>query len=221
MTRQLSPTTQGTLFVWTDIDPAHEDDFNLWYDREHMEERVRIPGMPWARRYLARGAGRKYLAIYHTDSLDTFRSDAYRAAFTQQTDWSNQNFARMTNTQRRVMLVAAEAGFGAGGALAMAELVEDADPAALTQALAALTDRPDVLRIQLMRPDPDLSTPLPSEAPGPRVMRQIVLVDTTSGAAADALATDFSALLGPQFHAAAAFDLIWSLDVADLPARTG
>lgn len=221
MTRPLSATPHGTLFVWTDIDPAHEGDFNLWYDREHMEERVRIPGMPWARRYRARGAGRKYLAIYHTDSLDTFQSDAYRAAFTRQTDWSNQNFARMTNTQRRVMAVTAQSGFGAGAALAMAELADDTDLDGLMPALTALTERPEVLRIQVMRPDPDLSTPLPSEAPGPRVMRPVVLVDVTSGAAADTLTTELPALLGSHTHAATAFDLIWSLDAADLPARQG
>ena len=109
----LTPTANGQLFVWTDIDPAHEADFNAWYDREHMEERVAIPGMLWARRYRAHDdTARRYLAIYRTESLGTFTSDAYRAAFTRQTDWSNRNFARMGNTQRRVMAVNAEAGFG-------------------------------------------------------------------------------------------------------------
>ena len=121
----LTPTANGQLFVWTDIDPAHEADFNAWYDREHMEERVAIPGMLWARRYRAHDdAARRYLAIYRTESLGTFTSDAYRAAFTRQTDWSNRNFARMGNTQRRVMAVSAEAGFGAGCAVALAELGE-------------------------------------------------------------------------------------------------
>ena len=32
----------GELLIWTNIDPAHEDDFNRWYDREHMTERAAI-----------------------------------------------------------------------------------------------------------------------------------------------------------------------------------
>ena len=32
----------GELFIWTDIDPAHEDDFNQWYGCEHMAERAGI-----------------------------------------------------------------------------------------------------------------------------------------------------------------------------------
>ena len=85
----LNDTTQAQLVVWSDIAPEHEADFNAWYDREHMEERVAIPGMLWARRYRAHSdAVRRYLAIYRTESLATFTSDAYRAAFTRQTDLS-------------------------------------------------------------------------------------------------------------------------------------
>lgn len=214
---QLKPTDRGQLFVWTDIDPAHEADFNAWYDREHMEERVAIPGMSWARRYRARADGvRRYLAIYRTESLVTFRSDAYRAAFTRQTDWSNRNFARMTNTQRRVMAVAAEAGFGAGGAVALFEL----DPAADTQAAAAaLAACADVLRVQILHPDADLSTPLPSETASPRVLNRAVLADLTSGQGADALVAAPPPELAALALSGQSFDLIWSLDEADLNAQ--
>ncbi|WP_273502888.1 DUF4286 family protein [Paracoccus sphaerophysae] len=215
---ELSPTSQAQLFVWTDIDPEHEADFNAWYDREHMEERVAIPGMLWARRYRAQSEGvRRYLAIYRTESLGTFTSEPYRAAFTQQTDWSNRNFARMTDTQRRVMAVTAEAGFGAGCAAALIELAEDGPLP--PSALDGVADRAGVLRIQLLEPDPDLSTPLPSETASPRILRRVLLIDTTSRDGAAELCQRLAADLGPLAHSAQAFDLIWSLDKADLAAR--
>jgi hypothetical protein len=34
----------GMLLTSMDIDPADEADFNRWYDREHIEERVAIDG---------------------------------------------------------------------------------------------------------------------------------------------------------------------------------
>src|SRR3954471_859489 len=98
-----SHSPRGQLCIWTDVDPAHDAEFNHWYDREHMQERVAIPGFQAARRFRAIAPGaRPYLALYDTDDLAVFTSPAYRQAFTQQTAWSLQNFARMQATQRRV-----------------------------------------------------------------------------------------------------------------------
>ena len=35
---------KGMLLTSMDIDPEHEADFNRWYDREHLIERVAIDG---------------------------------------------------------------------------------------------------------------------------------------------------------------------------------
>ena len=104
-TIRLDRDAPGELFIWTDVDAAFEDDFNRWYEREHMEERAEIPGFRWARRYRSSSEGRRYLALYRTESLNVFTSAAYKKAFEQQTDWSLTNFKRMTNTNRRVMAV--------------------------------------------------------------------------------------------------------------------
>jgi hypothetical protein len=42
---------KGMLLTSMNIDPAHEAEFNRWYDREHLEERVAIDGFLEARRY--------------------------------------------------------------------------------------------------------------------------------------------------------------------------
>ena len=42
---------QGMLLTSMDIDSLHEAEFNRWYDREHLEERVAIEGFEEARRY--------------------------------------------------------------------------------------------------------------------------------------------------------------------------
>ena len=36
---------KGMLLTSMNIDAAHEAEFNRWYDREHLEERVAIPGL--------------------------------------------------------------------------------------------------------------------------------------------------------------------------------
>src|SRR5207245_2244198 len=44
---------KGMLITLMDADPAEERDFNQWYDKEHLIERVSIPGFLEARRYVA------------------------------------------------------------------------------------------------------------------------------------------------------------------------
>jgi hypothetical protein len=66
---------KGMLLTSMDIDPAHEPDFNRWYDREHLEERVAIEGFIEARRYVAiEGSMPKYLSLYSTETFEVLDS---------------------------------------------------------------------------------------------------------------------------------------------------
>jgi len=72
---------QGMLLTSMDVDAEHEADFNRWYDREHLEERVAIEGFIEARRYVAvEGSMPKYLSPYSTETFDVLDSPAYRKA---------------------------------------------------------------------------------------------------------------------------------------------
>ena len=84
----------GMLLTSMDIDPSDEADFNRWYDREHLIERVAIDGFLEARRYIADQASPKYLCLYSTATFDVLDSPPYRAALKNPTDWSKTNLAR-------------------------------------------------------------------------------------------------------------------------------
>ena len=216
---KIRTTDQAQLFVWSDIDPDHEADFNLWYDREHMEERVRIPGFTGARRYRAiSNAARRYLALYRATSLADFTSEAYRKAFTKQTQWSIANFGRMNNTRRRVMHVAEEGGFGWGGALVLIELVPGAKTSdEISGILSEMIAMDGVLRVHHMIPDETLSTPLPSESTEGRVLAPCIAVDVSSEPIAEAILRQFREHLGTAVREGETFGLMWSLDENDLP----
>jgi|TARA_R100000935_G_C2833475_1_gene166602 hypothetical protein len=216
---KIRTTDQAQLFVWSDIDPDHEADFNLWYDREHMEERVRIPGFTGARRYRAiSNAARRYLALYRATSLADFTSEAYRKAFTKQTQWSVANFGRMNNTRRRVMHVAEEGGFGWGGALVLIELVPGAKTSdEISGILSEMIAMDGVLRVHHMIPDETLSTPLPSESTEGRVLAPCIAVDVSSEPIAEAILRQFREHLGTAVREGETFGLMWSLDENDLP----
>lgn len=212
MTTSGSP--RGQLCIWTDIDPAHEIDFNRWYDREHMQERVAIPGFQSARRFQALGnCPRPYLALYYTDTLEVFRSDAYRKAFANQTEWSLRNFERMRGTQRRVGELVIEAGQpgGEGGALALFVVPEGhVEQAILRDALSKVVAADHVISAAVLRTDSGLSSPVTPNTP-PVPADQMVSIEATQADVAfdRALALAESLELSP--GSVFAFRLLWRL----------
>lgn len=206
----------GQLCIWTDTDPQSEADFNSWYDREHMQERVGIRGFRHARRFLANdGRARRYLALYVTESLDVFRSDAYRQAFTQQTEWSLRNFARMNDTQRRVGELAFECGEGEGAHVALFVAAPPALAAAGWQSHAGEgTQQSGVHAVRAFRTEGTLSAPLATGGGAPRAVEEdvAVFVEGSSNAAARAVAEALADAAGVARDAVRSFDMLWRLE---------
>ena len=80
-----APQRAGALLLNAmNVAPAAEDDFNAWYDEEHLPALAGVPGTLAARRYRsseAKNAGtHRYVAIYHLASPDVARSAAWNAA---------------------------------------------------------------------------------------------------------------------------------------------
>ena len=83
------PGAGGLLVNAMNVDPAAEDDFNAWYDHEHLPALAAVPGTLAARRYVSSETGggtHRYAAIYHLRSPDVARSAAWKAA--ADTPWS-------------------------------------------------------------------------------------------------------------------------------------
>jgi hypothetical protein len=83
---------RGLLLTLTEPPPAMEEEFNAWYDLEHLPERLSIRGFRSARRWVAdlpAGKG-KYLATYELDSPEVLSSPEYLAFFQKPTPWTKR-----------------------------------------------------------------------------------------------------------------------------------
>jgi hypothetical protein len=176
---------KGMLLTSMDVDPSHEAEFNRWYDREHLEERVAIDGFLEARRYVADQASPKYLSLYSTESFDVLDSPAYRNALANQTDWSRTNIARFKNMIRAVARITISRGQGRGAALGILRLrpsagSEDRLRTALRERLEP-EQLDGIISMHLIESDPMLSKPITDDraAPNPGAGDWFVLIDGT------------------------------------------
>ena len=213
---------KGMLVIMTDIPSADEADFNRWYDREHTQERVAIPGFVRARRWgLAEGKAPKYLALYETETFEVLSSGPYKAALAAQTQWSKDVMGRFQNVARSVARITLAEGLGSGGVIAVIRLrpepgAEDALRPAVEKGLREIVGEPGIVSGFLLESDPELSKPLPEHkvAPGEDASRDwlVCIEGTSADAALAAVGRKLpTASLGAKVIVQASYSLMWGL----------
>ena len=154
---------KGMLLTSMDVDPEHEANFNRWYDREHLEERVAMEGFVEARRYVAVEGAPKYLSLYSTETFEVLDSPAYRRALANQTVWSKENIARFKNMIRGVARITISRGKGRGVVLGIVRFRPARGKHQLRNALREAFDpatHDGIISMHLIENDPALSKPL-------------------------------------------------------------
>src|SRR5580704_7636449 len=217
---------KGMLLTSMDIDARDEADFNRWYDREHLIERVAIDGFLEARRYVAHNGHPKYLCLYSTATFEVLDSPTYRTALMNPTEWSKATLARFNNMIRAIARITISRGQGRGSALGIIRI----RPAAgsedrLRAALAAKLDPEKldgIISMHLIESDPVLSKPITDDPPisDPGAGDWFVLIDAVDvNAVSAATAARFSGRAsfedGIQVSAGS-YRLMWDLARSDL-----
>jgi hypothetical protein len=76
------------LFISMNVAPEQENEFNEWYNTEHLPQLGAVPGVLAARRYRGSGATQRYAAIYHFANPDVPNSSAWKTA--ANTPWTER-----------------------------------------------------------------------------------------------------------------------------------
>ena len=89
-------TKLGFLLVLMQPPPSLEDEFNAWYDSEHLPERLAVPGFRTALRFVCLDGHPRYLAMYDLDNATVLDSAAYKkVAFENSSPWTKRVTSRV------------------------------------------------------------------------------------------------------------------------------
>src|ERR1051326_6522104 len=84
----------GVILVSMNVDPAREEEFNDWYNTEHIPHFNRLAGVIAARRFRGIEGDPRYVALYHVENTDIYATPEWMAA--NETPW----ILRMRRFQR-------------------------------------------------------------------------------------------------------------------------
>ena len=105
----------AAVIVWNDIAPEGREQFYRWHDKEHIPERLAVPGFLRGRRYARRGHSPEWLTFYEATDLDVLTSPGYLARLNSPTPQTTSTLTFFRNTSRAVCRVAASVGSSSGG----------------------------------------------------------------------------------------------------------
>jgi hypothetical protein len=196
------------------VAPGGDAEFNHWHTREHVPERVGVPGFLRGRRYAAVRGEPAYFTLYETESPATLASPAYLARLDDPTPWTRRNLPLFRHSRRTACRVSLTLGQGLGGVLATLECGPRPEREAELRAwltgtaLPAAADRPGIVGAHLCEADLEATSAKERTREGAlhqvqEPARWVVLVegldaDTVEVACAQLLEPDHLALHGAE-----------------------
>lgn len=220
----------GFMIIWHDIRAESEPEYHRWHTREHMPERLGVPGFLRGRRGVDWGLQKyRYLTLYEGRDIEVFRSAPYLERLNNPTPWSNRMQPAFYNFIRSACATIASEGVGVGGAMATirlpfagnGEAKLRADAAALSAEIMKL-DGVASVHIAVARPEITSAKTRETELRGTTrdgVFDAVVIVDGIGRREVEAIMPKVTAILAARGWTAppadtAVYDMAFALDSA-------
>ena len=148
----------GAVAIWHDIAEEGREEFYAWHGREHMPERVAIPGFNRGRRYVALAARAEFFNLYEATDPAVLTGPDYLARLNHPTPWTVSTVRHFRNVARSVCRVLVSLGEGTGGLMAtwryaVATQASARHAEAVAALLGELIERPQVAAAHLLAAD--------------------------------------------------------------------
>jgi hypothetical protein len=204
----------GAVCIWHDLLPEARDDFHQWHNREHMPERVGIPGFRRGRRYVAIAGTPEYFNLYEADSAEVLGGQDYLNRLNAPTEWTRQVVPSFRNVSRSICRVVYTHGVGQGAFILTQRFdVGERDRPQVVKALRQrllppLCDNKGIAGVHLCLADESISKVETAEkkarADTTQVPTWIILIEGNSSADVRAAGAALGQELQPLLSAAAA-----------------
>jgi len=187
----------GILAIFNDVRPGREAEFEAWFQGEHLEERLAVPGFSYGRRHEAIVASSAYFNFYVVESPAVLTSKPYLARLDEPSPMTKRVMAEVfANMNRTVCERVARRGAFRGAYVVTARYLGAApDVAALTSRLDALVKDAAVASGEIWQAVDPAGMPVSEEERlrgGDRKITGALLVDTLRQAEAEKLAERLS-----------------------------
>ena len=107
----------AALLLNFDVDPAAVAEHDHWHTKEHMPERLSIPGFLRGTRWLADNASPRYLVIYEVRDVNVLTGTDYLQRLNNPSAWTSKTMTHVRGMRRGFCRVEGSMGAGLGHAL--------------------------------------------------------------------------------------------------------
>ena len=111
----MSLAGKGVIAIWQDLVPELKQEYREWHNRQHVPERLSIPGFRRGRRFVAVEGGPEFYTLYEADGPENLSGEAYLERLNAPTEWTQRIMPAFRNMARSVCRVEYSAGVGEGG----------------------------------------------------------------------------------------------------------
>ena len=199
----MSLSGSGVIAIWNDITDEGRANFYEWHDREHIPERVGIPGFLRGRRYIALSGTPEYFTLYEVRDKSVLTGADYLARLNSPTEWTTRSVQHFRNTSRSLCDIEVSLGAGSGGFIGTIrfDCAPGQDPQILKTVSASIlpevTNAPAVSAAHICRADESASNVKTAEQRGRAANMVPRWVLMAEGATQEAVEQVLSTYLSP------------------------
>lgn len=117
---------RGALLLLFDVSPDAVAEHDDWHTREHLPERLAIPGFVCGTRWTREEGSPRYCVIYDVTAPDVLESPAYRERLDHPSPWTTRMMASYAGMRRTLCEVVAGGGEATGAWSLVAPFAPDA-----------------------------------------------------------------------------------------------